>query len=76
MWQTAEMIVRSPSLAATLALALQVVGAAGPQTAAPGGDAPLQISHRARAVAPGEVVLVDIRTSAATAHCRRYRLNG
>ena len=55
------MIVRILSLATGIAVALQVVGASGPQKPAVSGDSPLQISHRARAVAPGEVVLVDIR---------------
>ncbi len=42
----------------------QVGRGVSPQTAAAGGDTPLQISHRARAAAPGEVVLVDIRAKA------------
>lgn len=58
------MIVRIVGLAAAVTLALQVPGAAVSQTAPPAGDAQLQISHRARASAPGEVVLVDIRTRA------------
>ena len=39
-------------------------GVGARRTPAPGGDTPLQISHRARAAAPGEVVLVDIRAKA------------
>jgi len=65
MWQTAEMMVRIVFLATTALLTLQAGGAAAPQTAAAGGLAPLQISHRARAAAPGEVLLVDIRAKAA-----------
>ncbi len=55
------MMVRTIAVAAVVTIALQVAGASGRQTA-PDSDAPLQISHRARAAAPGEVVLVDIRT--------------
>jgi len=51
------MIVRMLVLTTGLALVLQVPGASGPQET----NAPLQISHRARAVAPGEVILVDVR---------------
>jgi murein DD-endopeptidase MepM/ murein hydrolase activator NlpD len=57
------MIVRTLSFATAIAVALQVGGAAGLQKSA-GSDASLQISHRARVVAPGEVVLVDIRAAA------------
>ena len=59
-----EMTVRIPSLAAWLAIALQVVAASDPQLPERGNQA-LQISHRARAVAPGEVVLVDVRARVA-----------
>jgi murein DD-endopeptidase MepM/ murein hydrolase activator NlpD len=60
-------MIRILCLATTLALALQVP-ASGPQGAPQGAnDAPLQVSHRARAVAPGEVVLVDVRARAAFA---------
>ena len=52
------------SLSIGCALALQVNEASSRQKPA-GDDVPLQISHRARAVAPGEVVLVDIRTKVA-----------
>lgn len=64
--QTAEeMTVRILSLAAGLVIALQVVPArSGTQNPA-SDDSPLQIAHRARAVAPGEVVLVDVRSQAA-----------
>ncbi len=58
------MIVRTVSLAVAIAVALQVVGAARAQRPAVSGDSPLHISHRARVVAPGEVVLVDIRAAA------------
>ncbi len=62
------MIVRTLSLAAAIAVALQVVGAAGAQKPTRGAtassDSPLQISHRARAMSPGEVVLVDVRAVA------------
>ena len=61
------MIVRNVSLATAVVIALQVVGASGSRQPPAGGDAPLQVSHRARAVAPGEVVIVDIRTRAASA---------
>jgi murein DD-endopeptidase MepM/ murein hydrolase activator NlpD len=64
MWQTAAMMVRIVFLATTALFALQAGGAAAPQTAVPGGVEPLQITHRARAAAPGEVVLVDIRAQA------------
>ena len=63
MWHTAEMTVRIVALAA-VTLMMPVVRALDSQTAAPGGDTPLQISHRARAAAPGEVILVDIRAKA------------
>lgn len=53
------------SLTAGLAIAVQVVAASGPQTLPASADSPLQITHRARAVAPGEVVLLDVRTQAA-----------
>jgi murein DD-endopeptidase MepM/ murein hydrolase activator NlpD len=59
------MTLRIHFLAAGLALALQVTGAPGAQRSPETGESTLQISHRARAVAPGEVVLVDLRTKAA-----------
>ena len=65
MWQTAEMMVRIAFLAATVVMAPQPGGAIAPQTAVAGGLEHLQISHRARAAAPGEVVLVDIRSKTA-----------
>jgi murein DD-endopeptidase MepM/ murein hydrolase activator NlpD len=50
--------------AATLAILLPAAGA-GPQgTAKAPTDAALQITHRARAIAPGEVVLIDVRAAA------------
>ena len=64
--QTADdMTVRTHTLAAGLALALHIAGASGAQRASGTGDPPLQISHRARAVAPGEVVLVDLKAKSA-----------
>jgi murein DD-endopeptidase MepM/ murein hydrolase activator NlpD len=62
------MIAKPLFLATAVAVVLQVVGAAGPQKdargAAASSDSSLQISHHARAVSPGEVVLVDIRAAA------------
>jgi murein DD-endopeptidase MepM/ murein hydrolase activator NlpD len=66
-------MVRRVLLAGTVVMALQAGGAAAPQTPAAGGLEPLQISHRARAVAAGEVVLVDIRTKAAGATLREVQ---
>jgi murein DD-endopeptidase MepM/ murein hydrolase activator NlpD len=64
--QTAEeMTVRILCLATALATALQVVPTPGPQKLPASADSPLRLSHRARAVAPGEVVLVDVRAQAA-----------
>jgi len=57
------MIVRIVALAA-VTLLMPAVQPSDPQTAAAGGDTPLHISHRARAAAPGEVILVDIRAKA------------
>jgi hypothetical protein len=59
------MCTRILSLTAGLAIAVQVVAASGPQTLPASADSPLQITHRARAVAPGEVVLLDVRTQTA-----------
>ena len=59
------MTARIHILTAGLALALQVAGAPGAQRSSGTGDPTLQISHRARALAPGEVVLVDLRAKAA-----------
>jgi len=60
-----DMTVRVHILTAGLALALQIAGAPGAQRSSGTGDPTLQVAHRARAVAPGEVVLVDLRTTAA-----------
>ena len=62
-----HMSVSIVALAAGCALALQVSGASGSQKPADHADhdVPLEISHRARAVAPGEVVIIDIRAKIA-----------
>jgi murein DD-endopeptidase MepM/ murein hydrolase activator NlpD len=66
--QTAgDMIERLLSLATGLAIALQAVAPANPQKRPASGSAPLRVSHHARAVAPGEVVLLDVRASSALA---------
>jgi murein DD-endopeptidase MepM/ murein hydrolase activator NlpD len=63
--QTAEnMTGRIHILTVGVAFALQVTGAAA-QRGSGTDDPTLEISHRARAVAPGEVVLVDLRATVA-----------
>ena len=66
-WRSAMQTQRVMSKLIAAAIAISVVlpvwGASRSQKPTGSGDPSLQISHRARAVAPGEVVVVDVRAA-------------